>query len=93
MTIRTDDDSTLAEKLIVCGTAFAVSCAAFFASVLVAVPTTASCCEAVNSPESVTQTLILTEILTAPTIGAFVGIALGARIIFSQRQHSESIAS
>lgn len=80
------DDSTTAEKLTVCLTAFGLSCAAFFGSVLLLVPLTAGVCEWLAAPDLLVQALVFAEVIGLPIVAALCGIAVGGRQVLVNRQ-------
>ncbi len=79
------DESTLSEKLIVCLTAFSLSCASFFLAAVVLVPVLGTLMAALAVPAMVQQVVIAGALFGTPVAAAIWGIEIGAMIVLSSR--------
>ena len=79
MSIQNEDQSTLLQKAVVCGTSFCTSCAFFMLGAVVLLPLTASVLEFLAVPELVTQAVVMLLVFGTPIVGALIGLRIGLR--------------
>ncbi len=82
----TADDSTLNEKLIVCFTAFSLSCAGFFLAAAVLIPVVGTLMAFLAVPAMIQQAVVAITLFGTPVAAAIWGIDIGAKIVLSSRE-------
>lgn len=82
MLIVHTSSSTLMQKAIVAGTAFACACAAFGLAILVLIPLFGSIMLSLNAPAILQQTVVMLLLFAFPVSGAFAGLNIGMNLIY-----------
>ena len=76
-----NDTSTAAQKLIVAGTAFCCSTAAFVLAAVMLVPAADSLLTWVGAPDLLTKAVVLLLLFGSPVVAAIAGISIGSKAI------------
>jgi predicted membrane-bound spermidine synthase len=87
--MQTADESTIAEKAIVCGIACSVACAAFAVAAAILLPITGSLLAAVSAPAWLHIPLVLLGAVGSAIIGAVTGAAIGSKMVLANRLEAD----
>ncbi len=83
------DDSTFADKAIVCGVACSVACGTFAVSAAILLPLTGSLLNAVAAPVWLHIPLVLVGVVGLTIIGALAGVSIGSKMVLANRWEPE----
>lgn len=75
------DETTAAQKALVCLTSFCCASAAFFAGAIVLVPVVATLMQSLEAPEAAVQTAAVLCLFGSPVVAALAGLHLGVRLV------------
>jgi hypothetical protein len=87
--MQTADDSTFAEKAIVCGIACSVACATFAVSAAILLPVAGSLLAAVAAPAWLHLPLVLLGAVGSAIIGAVAGASIGSKMVLANRLEAD----
>lgn len=76
----TDTPTTTKSALLVAGTSFSLSCAAFAISVLLLIPITGTLLQSFPAPAFIQQAMIVLCLFGFPVAAAIQGIDIGAKL-------------
>ncbi len=77
-------NASMGQIVTVSFTAFAISCAAFAASILFFIPVIGSAMQSLQLPDLLQQVIVMFLLFGIPIIGAFGGINIGMQLIEKQ---------